>query len=703
MKDKRTACVPALTSGKGLWKRASRKIYAMIRCHPGLLVPCLFLLCTGCRTNLGTISLTTSKLSLLIGSLFLALPAMAFFKPDKWKIIHKGLVLITVPLIIMLVFIALVINLKRQSQQAQAQSLHSKEVISQTQLILQILVDAETGMRGYIITGDRRFTAPYQRSVAELPEQLNRLEELVADNPKQLKQAHHITAEAAEKLFFIKQNEQLVDAGFQQDAIAQVKSGEGRRLIDAARQQITLFLEEEERLDSQRQLALEASWQQFNWLLTGGMLIASLLMLLLAFFFSRGITQRLLTLTGNAQALADGRELALPLEGEDEIAHLDQTFHHMAGALALAAQKERALVENASDIICSLDGEGKFVNMNPASLKLWGYQPEEIIGQHYSQFVVVEDLGKSAAAESRVQLGHDLTDFENRFVHRDGTEVWMTWSVTWSESQRLMFCVARDITARKRAEALAEQHKRALEETAAELTTINKELEAFSYSVSHDLRAPLRHIDGFASMLQKSAGPALDEKGRHYLNIISAAARQMGQLIDDLLAFSRIGRAEMSTTTISLEELFRQVQAELQSEQNGRKVNWQINPLPQVQADPSMLRLVIVNLLSNALKYTRNCPQAHIEIGSLNEQPDQANIFVRDNGAGFDMKYVEKLFGVFQRLHSVSEFEGTGIGLANVRRIIHRHGGKTWAEGKVNQGATFYFSLPLAKRGTANL
>jgi PAS domain S-box-containing protein len=682
-----------------IWKRASQNQSNAAMWQIVILVSSLLFLLIVCTSWFQNHSSNSANLYLFIGLLFFALPGAAFIKPDKWKITHKGLVLIAVPLLILLIFVALVLNLKHHNQEAQAKSLHSKEVIAQTQSILRVLVDAETGMRGYVITADKRFTELYQRSVVELPDELNRLETLVSDNPKQEKQARRISAEAAEKMFFIKQTEQLVNAGYQDQAIAQVKSGEGRRLMDKARQEIAVFLDEEERLDTLRRQALEASWQRFNQLLIVGVSASVLLMLMLALFFSRSINNRLMTLTQNAQALADGKELALPMEGEDEIAQLDKTFHKMAEALSLAAQKERALIENATDIICSLDASGEFVNINPASLTVWGYKPEEIIGQHYNKIVIQEDLKKSEAAEADVLQGQILTDFENRIRHHNGTEIWMTWSATWSEAEQLMFCVARDITARKRAEEIAEKHKLALEETAAELTVINKELEAFSYSVSHDLRAPLRHIDGFANLLQKNASATLDEKGLRYLNTISVAAKQMGQLIDDLLAFSRIGRAEMSTTTVSLEELFGQVQRDLQGEINGRNIHWQINPLPKVQADPSMLRLVIMNLLSNAVKYTRNRSEAHIEVGNLDNHTEQATIFVRDNGAGFDMKYVDKLFGVFQRLHSVSEFEGTGIGLANVRRIIHRHGGKTWAEGKVNDGAIFYFSLPIAQKG----
>lgn len=224
--------------------------------------------------------------------------------------------------------------------------------------------------------------------------------------------------------------------------------------------------------------------------------------------------------------------------------------------------------------------------------------------------------------------------------------------------------------------------------------SINKELEAFSYSVSHDLRSPLRHIDGFTQLLQKGIGSSLEPKNLRYLNIISDSVKQMGRLIDDLLVFSRMGRNEMQKTVVDMGRMVNDVINEMKPDVQGRNVIWNVMKLPEIKGDPGMLKLVWANLIGNAIKYTKLKAEAQIEIGTMNGKADEIVFFVRDNGAGFDMQYVEKLFGVFQRLHSAEEFEGTGIGLANVKRIILRHGGRAWAQGKVNEGASIFFSLP---------
>lgn len=237
-----------------------------------------------------------------------------------------------------------------------------------------------------------------------------------------------------------------------------------------------------------------------------------------------------------------------------------------------------------------------------------------------------------------------------------------------------------------------DQLEQRVQERTAQLAAANKELEAFSYSVSHDLRAPLRHIDGFSMILTQKYGPALDSAAQQYLTRIREGAKRMGQLVDDLLNMARIGRQELVMKPSSLNLLVRSTVADLKSECEGRQIDWQIGDLPDMQCDPSLMKVVFTNLLSNAVKYTRRTERAVIEVGTLSKDGSEI-IFVRDNGAGFEQEYAHKLFDVFQRLHRAEEFEGTGVGLATVRRIVQKHGGSIWAEGKVNQGATFLFTV----------
>lgn len=255
----------------------------------------------------------------------------------------------------------------------------------------------------------------------------------------------------------------------------------------------------------------------------------------------------------------------------------------------------------------------------------------------------------------------------------------------------------REIAERKRAEEDISRLNEDLKYHVVQLEESNRELDAFSYSVSHDLRSPLRHMAGFMELLQKRAWPQMDETNRHYMTIISESSIRMGVLIDDLLAFSRIGRSEMRTVAIRVKQIVQASIGELREETKERDIAWKIGELPEIHGDPSLIRLVLVNLISNALKFTRPRPRAEIEIGCTEEE-DEFVFFVKDNGVGFDMNYAEKLFGVFQRLHHRDEFEGTGIGLANVRRIVSRHGGRAWAVGSLDHGATFYFSLPNGRK-----
>jgi PAS domain S-box-containing protein len=359
--------------------------------------------------------------------------------------------------------------------------------------------------------------------------------------------------------------------------------------------------------------------------------------------------------------------------------------------------QQASLLNLTHDTIFVRDMSDVITYWNRGAQELYGWTDKEAMGRHSQE--LLQTIFPTPLEDIRAELLRtNRWEGELKKTKADGTQVVVAsrWSLRRDEQERPVAILEtnNDITERKRREQEIEGLNQELAKRSAELESINKELEAFAYSISHDLRAPLRHMAGYTELLQKKASSVVDEKSNHYMAMILDSAKRMGNLIDDLLAFSRIGRVETQKTPFNLTQLVKEALSEVRQDTEGRNIAWKIGTLPDFYGDRSMLRLVLVNLLSNAIKFTRTRPQAEIEIGSANGNGDELIVFVRDNGVGFDMKYVSKLFGVFQRLHQSDEFEGTGIGLATVQRIIHRHGGKVWAEGVVDSGATFYFSAP---------
>jgi PAS domain S-box-containing protein len=358
--------------------------------------------------------------------------------------------------------------------------------------------------------------------------------------------------------------------------------------------------------------------------------------------------------------------------------------------------QQASLLNLTHDTIFVRDMSDVITYWNRGAEELYGWTAEEAIGKRAQE--LMQTVFPRPIDEIRAELTRSgRWDGELEKTRADGTRVIVAsrWSLQRDEQRRpaAILETNNDITERKRREREIGALNEELGKRTAELEASNKELEAFAYSISHDLRAPLRHMTGFTELLQKNAVSVLSDKSRRYVTMILESATRMGNLIDDLLAFSRIGRAEAHKATISLDQLLQDVLAEVRRDAEGRQILWRIGALPAWYGDRSMLRLVLVNLVSNAMKFTRTRPEAEIEIGCMEDRQDRIVVFVRDNGVGFDMKYANKLFGVFQRLHPTEAFEGTGIGLATVQRIVHRHGGKVWAEGLVDGGATFYFSL----------
>ena len=364
-------------------------------------------------------------------------------------------------------------------------------------------------------------------------------------------------------------------------------------------------------------------------------------------------------------------------------------------------QRLHSILGNMPVMLDALDAEGNIIVWNQECERVTGYSAEEIIGNPQAWEMVYPDpVYRQNMMNLWAKMGHNYRNWEWNIVSKSGeikTIAWSNIAAFFPVPGWAGWGVGVDVTERKQAELEVIQLNQTLEqkvnERTAELAAANKELEAFSYSVSHDLRAPLRGIDGFSKVLLERYADRLDEQGKHYLDRIRAGTQRMGELIQDMLMLSRVTRAEMKRVPVNLSTIAQEVSKDLSESQPERSVQWNIAPEIMVLGDAALLRIVLENLLSNAWKFTSNCTQTQIEFGKKFVSDHTEVYFVQDNGVGFDMTYVNKLFIAFQRLHSTNDFPGTGVGLAIVQRIIHRHGGNVWAEGMINQGATFYFTL----------
>jgi len=458
--------------------------------------------------------------------------------------------------------------------------------------------------------------------------------------------------------------------------------------------------------------ALTDRYLAYTWLAAGIIAGSILVAYLLSRMLQKQISVPILALAETAYAISKRRDFSVRAVKfvNDETGLLTDAFNEMLSqiqkqnrTLMESETRVRAVVNSALSAVVVIDAEGKIADWNVRAEQMFGWTHAEALGRELAE-TIIPPCHREA---HRRGMKHFLASGEgpvlNRLtemsaLRRDGSEFPVELSISPMKSGDLVaFCgFVTDITERKLAEAEIQKLNNTLEqrvvERTAQLEAANKELEAFSYSVSHDLRAPLRAIDGFSQAVQEDYGAQLPDEGRRYLQTIRAGAQRMGVLIDDLLAFARLSRTPLTNRAVKTDDLVRDVIKDLNPQQQGRQIEIQIGELPACQGDAALLKQVWVNLLSNAFKYTGNRNPAVIEIGCKLE-PDWNVYFVRDNGAGFDMKYAHKLFGVFQRLHRADEYEGTGVGLAIVQRVIHRHGGRVWVEAALDRGATFYFTL----------
>jgi PAS domain S-box-containing protein len=417
------------------------------------------------------------------------------------------------------------------------------------------------------------------------------------------------------------------------------------------------------------------------------------------------ITKPLHHLAGAAEAITAGDYTRRVLvDRRDEIGRLGTAFNVMAARVAESHDSlERRVAERTReveqareeldrffslslDLLCIAGVDGRFRRVNPAWEQVLGWTPADLIATPYLDFVHPDDRAVTVAESSQLASGSAVHSFENRYRCRDGSYRWLSWKSVPLVTEGLIYAVAHDVTDERKSE-------QALHEHAAELASANRELEAFSYSVSHDLRAPLRHIDGFAQALAEDYADRLDTTGSHFISRIRAGAQRMGTLIDDLLSLSRVTRAPLTRTTLDLTSLVREIATRLEEDDPQRGVTWRIAPAVHGHGDAHFVRIALENLLGNAWKFTSKQADGVIEFSTLTSPDGERVYVVRDNGAGFDMAHAGKLFGAFQRLHAAADFPGTGIGLATVQRIVRRHGGRIWAEGSLDAGATLSFTL----------
>jgi PAS domain S-box-containing protein len=520
------------------------------------------------------------------------------------------------------------------------------------------VASAEAAQRTFLLTGGAAFRAAYERHASEARELQAKLGELVGSAPAAAQGFGELQPLVTKKLAELAQQ-------LEAPASAPMPPAGSPALLESIR------------VASENIAAAEEAW--------------------LAQRARTVVRNRVYTLSGFVLAMAAATAVLVVLFRGARAAHRARVAADRA--LREANQFLDSIVENIPDMIFVKDARTlRFVRINRAGEALIGRPRDELIGKTDRDFLP-HDLADFYNAKDRevIATGEVLDIPEERLETAHGGErILHTKKIPLRDENgdsRYVLGISEDVTERSRQAAEIRALNAALARRAAEIESVNKELETFAYSVSHDLRAPLRHIGGYAQLLTQALEHRLEEEPRRYLNVITQATRQMGELIEDLLSFSRMTRTDMNRARVAPREVVDAVIAGLEMETRGRDIEWRIGELPPIMGDPAMLKIVYANLIGNAVKYTAPRERAVIEIGAEAPVDGRVVLFVRDNGVGFDMAYADRLFGIFQRLHPAGEFEGTGIGLATVQRIIARHGGRVWAKAAPGEGAAFYFTL----------
>lgn len=570
-----------------------------------------------------------------------------FAKADDMKRFSTNLILTTgIASVFVTVATVLFVSI-RQSQRVRDTTIRvdqTEQVLKQIQKLILTSLDNETGARGFVITGREKYLEPLRNSAVTFQVDIANLEKLVAGNSLQVQLLDSMKIAINGRVFFSDSMVLLRRQAGLGATIDLVESGRGKHYTDEIRRIGNKMSNIASQLLAERKEKNERTITNLNIILYSILAVVALM----SFYIIRRVKK-----------------------------DIDQQRAN--------EEKFSALLDAAPDATVIVDSSGTIQMINLQAENLFGYTREEMLGQPVEILIPkelkvkhVQHRGNFMNAAKVRAMGAGI---ELNAVKKDGMmfPVEISLSPINTKAGVLVSASVRDITLRKNLEN--------------ELKKMNSELEAFTYSVSHDLRAPLRGIIGFTALLEEDYSSKLDDEARRITGIIKANTLKMGHLVDDLLAFSRTGRQELLKTTVSMTGIVIEIINELKITGDNHRIEWNIGALTDVNADATTIRQVWINLISNAVKYSSSKEKPRIDIGYTRQQGMYV-FFVKDNGVGFDNRYRDKLFRVFQRLHSAEEFEGTGVGLALVEKIVSRHGGSVWADGEVGEGARFYFSLP---------